>query len=66
MRRQPHPDQKVKWCVCGDWFQSEKDEREHKHKCPGPMQSRQIAGIEWIDREEAEKRWPTLGEEVKP
>lgn len=63
MRRQPVRGQVVKWCVCGDWFQSEKDEREHK--CPGPMQSRQIAGIEWIDREDAGKRWSTPGEEVR-
>lgn len=25
----------MKWCVCGDWFASERDEREHR--CPGPV-----------------------------
>lgn len=34
-KRQPVRGQVVKWCVCGDWFASERDEKEHR--CPGPM-----------------------------
>lgn len=35
-KRQPVRGQVVKWCVCGDWFASERDEREHAGRCPGP------------------------------
>lgn len=34
-KRQPVRGQAVKWCVCGDWFASERDEREHVGRCPG-------------------------------
>lgn len=34
MKRQPVREQVVKWCVCGEWFASERDQREHK--CSGP------------------------------
>lgn len=36
-KRQPVRGQAAKWCVCGEWFASERDEREHIGKCPGPM-----------------------------
>lgn len=36
-KRQPVRGQTVKWCVCGEWFASERDEREHVGRCPGPQ-----------------------------
>lgn len=37
-KRQPVRGQEVKWCVCGEWFASERDERQHRRRnCPGPM-----------------------------
>lgn len=38
-KRQPVRGQAVKWCVCGDWFASQRDEREHAGRCPGPTRS---------------------------
>lgn len=39
-KRQPVRGQAVKWCACGEWFASERDEREHVGKCPGPRASK--------------------------
>lgn len=36
MKRYPVRGQAAKWCVCGEWFASERDEQEHVGKCPGP------------------------------
>lgn len=38
MKRQPVRGQAAKWCVCGEWFASERDEREHAVRCPGPRE----------------------------
>lgn len=37
-RREPVRDQAVKWCVCGEWFASERCEQEHLPNCPGPRE----------------------------
>lgn len=37
MKRYPVRGQAAKWCICGEWFASERDEREHAGKCPGPQ-----------------------------
>lgn len=40
-KRQPVRGQAAKWCECGEWFASERDEREHIGRCPGPMRTNQ-------------------------
>lgn len=37
-KRQPVQGQAVTWCVCGEWFASARDEREHASECPGPRE----------------------------
>jgi hypothetical protein len=45
-KRQPVRGQAAKWCVCGEWFASERDEREHVGRCPGPMHDGNFIGMD--------------------
>lgn len=35
MSRQPVRGQKVRYCICWEWFTTERDYERHQRRCPG-------------------------------